>query len=39
MRGAVRFSLGRFTTGEDIDVAVATVSAAVRRLRALSPLQ
>jgi cysteine desulfurase len=39
MRGAVRFSLGRFTTREEIDVAIVAVSAAVRRLRALSPFQ
>jgi len=37
MRGAVRFSLGRFTTVAEIDLAVAVVSAAVRRLRELSP--
>ncbi|MBS1220634.1 MAG: IscS subfamily cysteine desulfurase [Proteobacteria bacterium] len=37
-RGAVRFSLGRFTTIEEIDCAIAAVSAAVRRLRDLSPL-
>ena len=37
MRGAVRFSLGRFSTNADIDLAVATISAAVKRLRALSP--
>ncbi len=39
MRGAVRFSLGRFTTREEIDVAIAAVSMAVQRLRALSPFQ
>ena len=38
MRGAVRFSLGRFTTVGEIDLAVAVISAAVKRLRALSPL-
>lgn len=38
MRGAVRFSLGRFTTVGEIDLAVAAISAAVKRLRALSPL-
>ncbi|MFZ1641591.1 MAG: IscS subfamily cysteine desulfurase [Candidatus Contendobacter sp.] len=37
-RGAVRFSLGRFTTAEEIDYTIAAVSAAVRRLRELSPL-
>ena len=37
-RGAVRFSLGRFTTVEEIDYASATVGAAVCRLRDLSPL-
>jgi cysteine desulfurase len=34
----VRFSLGRFTTGEEIDFAGRTVVAAVERLRNLSPL-
>lgn len=37
-RGAVRFSLGRFTTAEEIDYTVEAVRAAVNRLRALSPL-
>jgi len=37
-RGAVRFSLGRFTTVEEIDQAVQAISAAVQRLRELSPL-
>ncbi|KAB2927915.1 MAG: IscS subfamily cysteine desulfurase [Candidatus Contendobacter sp.] len=37
-RGAVRFSLGRFTTVEEIDHAIAAVRAAVNRLRELSPL-
>ena len=37
-RGAVRFSLGRFTTVEEIDHVVAAVRAAVDRLRELSPL-
>jgi len=36
-RGAVRFSLGRFTTAEEIDYTIAAVRAAVCRLRALSP--
>ena len=37
-RGAVRFSLGRFTTVEEIEYAAQRVSAAVNRLRELSPL-
>ena len=37
-RGAVRFSLGRFTTVEEIDYTIEAVSAAVRRLREWSPL-
>jgi cysteine desulfurase len=37
-RGAVRFSLGRFTTVAEIDYVIAAVGAAVRRLRDLSPL-
>jgi cysteine desulfurase len=37
-RSAIRFSLGRFTTLEDIDAASAHVHQAVHRLRALSPL-
>lgn len=37
-RGAVRFSLGRFTTAEEIEYAAQRVSAAVNRLRELSPL-
>ncbi len=37
-RGAVRFSLGRFTTVEEIDYAIAAVGVAVNRLRELSPL-
>ena len=37
-RGAVRFSLGRFTTVEEIDYVIAAVRAAVNRLRELSPL-
>ena len=36
-RGAVRFSLGRFTTVEEIDHVVVAVRAAVNRLRELSP--
>ncbi|MGE0362721.1 MAG: cysteine desulfurase family protein [Vicinamibacterales bacterium] len=37
--GAVRFGLGRSTTAADVDVAAATVIAAVRRLRAVSPVE
>ncbi len=37
-RGAVRFSLGRFTTVEEIDQAAQAIRASVQRLRALSPL-
>jgi cysteine desulfurase len=36
--GSIRFGLGRGTTEADVDLAVDVVSAAVRRLRALSPL-
>lgn len=35
---SLRFSFGRFTSGAEIDAAVAQVVAEVRRLRALSPL-
>ena len=35
---SIRFSIGRFTTAEEIDRAIAQVSAAVERLRTLSPL-
>lgn len=35
---SIRFSVGRFTTCEDIDAAVAMVSDAVTRLRDMSPL-
>ena len=38
MRGAVRFSLGRFTTVEEIDYTIDAVTAAVTRLRELSPV-
>lgn len=38
MRGAVRFSLGRFTMVEEIDYAIDAVGAAVTRLRELSPV-
>lgn len=37
-RAAVRFSLGRFTTAEEIDYTVQAVSTAVNRLRDASPL-
>jgi cysteine desulfurase len=35
---SIRFSLGRFTTEEEIDFAIEQVVAAVRRLREMSPL-
>jgi cysteine desulfurase len=35
---SIRFSIGRFTTCEDIDAAIAMVSDAVTRLREMSPL-
>jgi cysteine desulfurase len=35
---SIRFSLGRFTTQEEIDFAIEQVVAAVRRLREMSPL-
>jgi cysteine desulfurase len=37
-RSSLRFSLGRTTTAEEIDHAIATIPQAVERLRALSPL-
>jgi cysteine desulfurase len=36
-QSSLRFSLGRFTTQEDVDTAIAAVNREVRRLRALSP--
>lgn len=36
-RGAIRFSLGRFTTAAEIDYTIGAITAAVERLRALSP--
>jgi len=36
--GSIRFSLGRFTTAEEVDYATARVVSAVRRLREMSPL-
>ena len=35
---SIRFSIGRFTTEQDIDEAVAQISTAVEKLRELSPL-
>ena len=35
---SLRFSIGRFTTAEDIDRTIALIEGAVRRLRDLSPL-
>lgn len=35
---SLRFSIGRFTTEEDVDHAIASVRAAVEKLRELSPL-
>jgi len=36
-QSSIRFSLGRFTTAEEIDRAIASVTREVTRLRALSP--
>ena len=38
IRAALRLSLGRFTTLEEIDTALELIRASVRRLRAISPL-
>jgi len=35
---SLRFSVGRFTTEEDVDAAIAQVRRAVEKLRELSPL-
>jgi len=35
---SLRITIGRFTTGEDIDYAVKTIKENVARLRELSPL-
>jgi cysteine desulfurase len=36
-QSSIRFSLGRFTTADDVDRAIASVSREVTRLRAISP--
>jgi cysteine desulfurase len=36
-RSSLRFSLGRQTTAEEIDYAIAAIAEVVNRLRALSP--
>jgi cysteine desulfurase len=36
-RSSLRFSLGRLTTGEEIEHAIATIPAVIERLRELSP--
>jgi cysteine desulfurase len=36
--GSIRFSLGRFTTAEEVDYVTGRVVSAVRRLREMSPL-
>lgn len=35
---SIRFSVGRFTTGEEIDYAIAQAKAAIEKLRAANPL-
>ena len=37
-QSSIRFSLGRFTTAEEVDRAIASVTREVTRLRSLSPL-
>ena len=37
-QNAVRFSLGRMTTAEEIDEALKQITEVVKRLRALSPV-
>ncbi len=37
IRGALRFSFGRFNTDTDVEAAVTRVSAAIRKLRAMAP--
>jgi len=37
IRGALRFSFGRFNTDADVDAAVTSVTAAIGKLRAMSP--
>jgi cysteine desulfurase len=36
-RSSIRFSLGRYNTGEDVDTTLATLPAVVERLRSVSP--
>ncbi len=36
-QSSIRFSLGRYTTPDDVDTAIAAVSREIRRLRSLSP--
>ena len=35
---SIRFSMGRFTTEEDIDYAIEQINSSIDKLRALSPL-
>ena len=35
---SIRFSIGKYTTAEDIDIVIAQVKEAVNKLRELSPL-